>query len=804
MSTKQILILAILIFIQRGVISQTSEFEVSNISEFNTAMKKAVPGSKIVLKNGVWKNIHFKAHGIGTREAPILITAETDGQVIVNGDSRLNISGKYVIVKGLWFKDGAPTASNLIEFRKDSKDFAYNCRLTNCTISYSNPEDSSIESRWVNLWGRNNRVDHCNFTGKTNGGTTLVVWLKGKEHTENNHRIDHNFFGPRPELGENGGETIRIGTSTNSLESSKTIVEFNTFKHCNGEIEIISNKSCDNIFRNNLFLESEGTLTLRHGNNALVENNVFIGNNLPKAGGIRIINEGHIVQNNLLVNIIGDDYRGPIAVMNGVPNSPLNRYNQVKNVTIQNNTLINCSPVQFGAGKDAEKTLAPISTVFANNLITNTNSGQISNEQDVTTGIRFFGNIVDSDATVNPSQFTKATLDWQLLKSLPMPTSNNDILKTAVKTAKSPELDITNSKRTVFVSGAFNLDNTIFPSVINAKTGPFWRPVIEGRTKSKDKNVVIVVEPGIETLGKAIKNVGSKGSLILNPGTYTVEKTMKITGDITIAGNQEKGAVIIKSADNIEKGLSYFFRVNEGGKLQLNNVTLDGDNKKPVKYALVSPDENMGGVYSIYVDNCIFKNFTASTAAIYKAYIGTFADTISFKNSIIIDSFRGLNVSYEKSPLGRTNAEVIILYNTVFKNMEEFAVNYYRNPINPLSQGGNLVVDQCVFSNVYNTEKGYILKTKGITNVNIKNSVFENSYRIAIPISLNGSGNSINNCLIYTSGNVKTSNNAKKENIEYKSPKWENRKLFIPSEKSHLLKVNNSIGRIGLIEINKN
>nr|WP_317039131.1 chondroitinase-B domain-containing protein [Winogradskyella sediminis] len=46
---------------------------------------------------------------------------------------------------------------------------------------------------------------------------------------ENNHQIDHNYFGHRPDLGENGGETIRIGTSANSMKSSKTIVESNTF-----------------------------------------------------------------------------------------------------------------------------------------------------------------------------------------------------------------------------------------------------------------------------------------------------------------------------------------------------------------------------------------------------------------------------------------------------------------------------------------------------------------------------------------------------------------------------------------------
>ena len=93
-------------------------------------------------------------------------------------------------------------------------------------------------------------------------------------------------------LGVNGGETIRIGTSANSMESSRTIVENNTFKNCDGEIEIISNKSANNIFRNNLFLESKGSLTLRHGNNTLVEGNVFLGNNVSKTGGIRVINEG--------------------------------------------------------------------------------------------------------------------------------------------------------------------------------------------------------------------------------------------------------------------------------------------------------------------------------------------------------------------------------------------------------------------------------------------------------------------------------------------------------------------------------
>ena len=127
------------------------------------------------------------------------------------------------------------------------------------------------------------------------------------------------------------------------MKSSRTIVEKNTFKNCDGEIEIISNKSANNIYRDNLFLESKGSLVLRHGNNTLVERNVFLGNNVKSTGGIRIINENHIIRNNLMIGIQGSDFRDTIVLMNGVKNSPLNRYHQLKNVNIQNNTVIRSS-----------------------------------------------------------------------------------------------------------------------------------------------------------------------------------------------------------------------------------------------------------------------------------------------------------------------------------------------------------------------------------------------------------------------------------------------------------------------------
>ncbi len=768
---------------------------VTNITEYNTAIKTAKAGDVIVLKNGIWKDVKLNAFGKGEKGKPIVVKAETSGQVIISGNSTLNIYGEYVIVSGFWFKDGDSSYKSVVQFRKDSKTFANHCRLTNSTISYYKVSEG-IKDHWVDIWGKNNRVDHCNFTGKTSPGTTLVVWLKGEEHIENNHRIDHNIFGARPELGVNGGETIRIGTSANSMKSSRTLVESNTFRNCDGEIEIISNKSNNNIFRNNLFIESKGALTLRHGDNALVEGNVFLGNNVSKTGGVRIINSGHIVRNNLFIGLKGTGYRGPIVVMNGVPNSPLNRYNQVKNVNIQNNTIINCGTITLGAGKDDEKTLAPINTVFANNLISNLNGKTIFEAEDDISGISFKNNIVDSSVAIQEGLFTKATIDWSLLRSLPMPSSKNLNLVSNYKDDKSPKLDMVNSERNQFVVGAFNLDNKRIPKAILSRNGPSWKPDIIAPKKSTIEKI-INVEPGIGTLAKAIKSADNYTTLHLKEGVYFVNKTQKVKGKLSIIGN---GKSVLKAEDKLPKALNYFFRVTEEATLSLKGLVIDGDNDTKVKYAIVSPDENENNLYNLFIDNCTFQNFNNKRGgSIFKAYVGTLADTISIKNATFKDSYRGLNLSYEKNGFGKYNANVILVHNSIFDNIEEHAINYTKTGPLMNTGKGKLIVTNSIFNGVANSEKGTIISSKNIPSVSIKHSVFQNSYKIVTAFSLNGIGSSIENCLLNVCGKIKVSKGASAKDILYKNPKWENKKTFIPSKKSSLLKENNNNQRIGLL-----
>ena len=148
--------------------------------------------------------------------------------------------------------------------------------------------------------------------------------------------------------------------------------------------------------------------------------------------------------------------------------------------------------------------------------------------------------------------------------------------------------------------------------------------------------------------------------------------------------------------------------------------------------------------------------------------------------------------------MGFFNANSIVIDNSVFINIEENAINYLRATHSPDIPGGSLIVKNSIFNNVYNQEKGKIIRTDGIHKVEIINSVIENSYKVKTAISLKGRANIISNCLIHNSGFVKTSQNAKKENVLYKSPKWEDKQLFIPSKKSPLLKEKNGIATIGL------
>ncbi|OAQ38267.1 alginate lyase [Pedobacter psychrophilus] len=353
--------------------AEAKDYTVKNAQEI-TALQLAA-GDKVIMKSGDWKNQNILFKGNGTEKLPIVLIAEKSGEVLLSGNSTLKIEGSYLIIDGLAFADGYSEKEAVITFSKNSN----NCRVTNTSIINYNHPDKTFDYKWVSVFGEHNRVDHCAFSGKKHQGTLLVVWLSDKP---NYSEIDHNYFGPRPDLGVNGGEIIRIGTSEWSMYDSFAKVENNIFDNCNGETEIISIKSGHNLISNNLFYECVGTVTFRHGNNSEVSNNYFIGNHVKNTGGIRIIGENQNVHNNYLQGLTGTDLRAAISIMNALDKSPLNGYWQVKNPNISNNLIIDCKEaVVIGSGKSNLRIMPPTGLILEDNIIIDSKKLIVFNEE---------------------------------------------------------------------------------------------------------------------------------------------------------------------------------------------------------------------------------------------------------------------------------------------------------------------------------------------------------------------------------------------------------------------------------------
>lgn len=459
-----------------------SDFYVTNVGELNGAVDATRPGDVITMANGIWSDAFIFFETDGVEGDSIRLQAETPGEVILDGMSVLRIAGDYLVVDGLRFEGGAIPTGHVIQFRNGS-NHANHSRLTNSTVVDYNPPSDATEYKWVSVYGRHNRVDHNFFAGKTHDGTTLVVWLDDPPNDAPvHHRIDHNHFGHRPVLGKNGGETIRIGTSHRSMQDANVTVEYNLFHENDGEAEIISNKSGDNVFRYNTFLESGGALTLRHGNGALVEGNFFIGRGKRDSGGVRIIGEDHVVINNYFESLDGSSMKTALTIMNGVPNSPLNRYFQVKNAVVAFNTFVNNRyNIYLGAGADSERTLPPENVAFANNVVLSDGRKDIVRQADAPVDMTWTGNVMYGGDLGIEDPGGIAFVDPMLAEAddgLWRPESGSPLIDAAVEEFPAVKFDVDGQEREdVRDIGADEVRPTPIERhpLTAADVGPTWR-----------------------------------------------------------------------------------------------------------------------------------------------------------------------------------------------------------------------------------------------------------------------------------------------------------------------------------------
>lgn len=741
---------------------------VSNIDELNNAIANCKAGDHIVLANGIWKDVQIKFRGKGTNENPIILKAETAGKVTIEGESYLKFGGEHLVVDGLHFKNGFSPSNAVIDFKighKDGSDeIANNCKVTNCVIEDFNKPKRDHSDLWVNFWGRHNELSNCYIAGKTNRGPTVRVNIAGIESINNYHQIVNNHFGPRPVKGGPSGETIQLGDSYTSMSPSHTLVANNLFEECNGEVEVISSKTNFNVFKNNVFYKSEGSLVTRHGNYSMIDGNFFIGDpNNVNIGGIRIINTGHWVVNNYFFNLKGKSFRSPLAVMNGIPKSPLNRYNQVTDVVVAYNTYVNCSsPWQFGVGTNiAQADVLPASeirsarairTTVANNIVYNEKGLEsIVVENDKADGVTFKNNIVDNKG-VEFNDFNGGIMTASLeLKNI----SDNIKLPIGIPNdVKAYEgFDFNTIKTDLF--GASRKDSKSIGAVVGvdvsnpnildkSKYGTTWFS-----NEVKEKKPITHTASNAEELQSKIDKASNGDIIILERGKHVLAKSLIINKKITIK-TIDKSEVILYY---IGKENSPAFQLHPKGFLTLDNIYLKGNASN---YAFASLKENMSNHFGLTVLNSELSNFSY----VLKAYKESFAERVTFDNTSISDCENGIELSEETNDKGDYNTEYLTINNCNFNNVQANVIDYYRGGYDESTIGGNLLVTNSTFTNCGAKEKNKrLLNHNGIVNVNITKNTFKNNPVQFVSILWGAKNNVESENIVTNSGKIITEEN---------------------------------------------
>ena len=390
------LILLITCLIGLVSVATAKKFLITNTVEFQKAAEMVQAGDEIIIANGSYSGWELSLNSNGTVAKPVIVRAETSGKVIFTGEVNIpviQVTGSYAEISGLLFTGckvykGTGKSGVLIELKS-----SLHCRITDCTF-----RDNSAMAQYMPLVvisgkGENNRVDHCTFTGNMDNQEVQVKITK--EEVPVFTAIDNNLFKDKQKVtwkGGNGGECVQVGQDPILLGTQvpHTTVRDNQFIHCNGEAEVISNKSSANRYLHNYFEDCKGELVMRGGHDCLVDSNTFKGG----TGGIRLSGTHHTISNNTLTGL-------PVAIrlMYGMAKGKeeIGFYVAASDCLIKNNHISHATKgILIGDSKNADWTgkfdtqrypsrtqqdIAPFNISLEGNTFTETETPVVHNEQ---------------------------------------------------------------------------------------------------------------------------------------------------------------------------------------------------------------------------------------------------------------------------------------------------------------------------------------------------------------------------------------------------------------------------------------
>lgn len=349
------------------------EIKIKDAESLKVKLKNLKDGEILVIEDGNYSNLG----SIEINSNNVTIKAKKPGNVIFSGLVEVKITGDNNTLEGIVFTNGGPvTGEGAIVVQGNKNKIRNNTVYEFNNHKYEANEKGEYNStRWMTVSGKENVIINNRFEGKYRRGTLLVI---NNSKELDNHILANNIFKNHKanllgefkdekviRLNSNSWEAIRVGDSKTSLNPSGTALAYNLFDNMDGETELVSIKACKTLFKGNTVVESASMVSLRHGNESVVEDNVILGNEKPLTGGIRFYGEDHIIRNNYVENVTGiGETRGGIVVNTGVNDvaknekldnsvkgKELNKQWTPKNVMIENNTVINSQQNFLYSGK---------------------------------------------------------------------------------------------------------------------------------------------------------------------------------------------------------------------------------------------------------------------------------------------------------------------------------------------------------------------------------------------------------------------------------------------------------------------
>jgi poly(beta-D-mannuronate) lyase len=326
----------------------------------------------------------------GTASAPIVVEAQHAGGATITGSGGFSIgsSVSYVTLEG--FK------------LTGSQGLSIPVGATHIQVTRNTFEMAGSVQYWLTVGGDDAQIDHNTFQHKSTIGNFIEVVGPGSSGMAQNTWIHHNYLLDQSYTGSNGGESIRVGLSGRQHSAAHAIVEYNLFEQCNGDLEVISVKSTDDIIRYNTLRNSHGTITLRHGWGSLVEGNYLLGNST----GIRMFGNNHTIINNVIENSSGQALEIGGGEVRDDTTSGTDHEAAYHDV-VAFNTFVNDqpSPIQMG---DGGKAYQPSDITVADNIVSGGSGSAESSAGG--SGLTYTGNILNgvSGGAMPSSGYTTA------------------------------------------------------------------------------------------------------------------------------------------------------------------------------------------------------------------------------------------------------------------------------------------------------------------------------------------------------------------------------------------------------------